>query len=37
MVALVSKALAAFAVLFVSTASFWYFHRPKTPRELKKN
>jgi cyclic lactone autoinducer peptide len=36
-VSLVSKLLAGFAVLFVSTASFWYYHRPKTPQELKKN
>lgn len=33
-VVLVSKLLAVTAVLFVSTASFWAFHRPKTPAEL---
>lgn len=35
-VAIVSKLLALTAVLFVSTASVYWFHRPKTPAELLK-
>ena len=33
-VALVSKLLVAAAVLFVSMASLWMYHRPQTPAEL---
>lgn len=33
-VAIVSKLLAGVAVLYVSMASAWLFHRPKTPAEL---
>jgi cyclic lactone autoinducer peptide len=31
----VAKGLALFAVLFVSTACVWLFHRPEIPEELK--
>jgi len=33
---LISKLLAAAAVVFVSTASFWVAYRPEVPSELKK-
>ena len=36
-VVLASKLLAALAVVFVSTASFWAVYRPEVPAELKKS
>ncbi|MCD9022951.1 cyclic lactone autoinducer peptide [Cohnella silvisoli] len=33
---IIGKALALFAVVFVSTASMLWFHRPEIPAELKK-
>ncbi|WP_256760866.1 cyclic lactone autoinducer peptide [Cohnella sp. WQ 127256] len=30
-----SKGLALFAVVFVSTACVWLFHRPEVPEELR--
>jgi cyclic lactone autoinducer peptide len=35
-VALFSKLLVVVAVMCVSTASYWLFHRPETPAELKR-
>ncbi|MFC5701251.1 cyclic lactone autoinducer peptide [Cohnella faecalis] len=36
MIIAVSKVLALFAVMFVSTACVWIMHRPPVPAELKK-
>ncbi|MFD0673129.1 cyclic lactone autoinducer peptide [Cohnella sp. GCM10027633] len=33
---LLSKALALCAIMFVSTASYWYIYRPQVPNELKR-
>jgi cyclic lactone autoinducer peptide len=35
-VSLISKCLAAVAIVMVSTASWWLAYRPETPNELKK-